>query len=101
MKNERKERRGLTGERLDEHVNTLVAVLVPTGGEEVQSVVQIEVVVTVEMATYEIVDLLLGDSVKVLELVHCGELGDVQTVGEDSICESGIMESAESQESIA
>lgn len=41
------------------------------------------------MATYEIVNLLLRDSVKVLELVHSRELGDVEAVGEDSICERG------------
>lgn len=41
---------------------------------------------TIEMTTNEFVDLLLGLNVQVLELVHGGELDNVETVGEDAIC---------------
>lgn len=40
---------------------------------------------TVEMTSNEIVDLLFGLDVEVLELVHCGKLDDIQTVGQDAI----------------
>ena len=74
-----------TSERLDEHVDTLVAVLVPTCGEEVERVFQIEIVVSVEVALDELVDLGFGDGVKVLELVHGRELDHVETVGEHAV----------------
>lgn len=75
----------LTGEGLDEHVNTLVTVLVSTGGKEVESVLKVEVVMTVEMSSDEVVDFGLGEGVHVLELVHGRELGHVKTVGDDTI----------------
>lgn len=78
-------RRKLTRERLYEHVHSLVAVLVTTGGEEVERVVEVKVVVAVEMASDEVIDLLLRDSVEVLELVHGRELGHVETVGRDTV----------------
>lgn len=40
---------------------------------------------TVEVAADKIVDLFLGLLMQVLELVHGGELGDVETVGEDAV----------------
>lgn len=70
---------------LDEHVDTLVSVLVSTGGEEVQSVVKVEIVVTVKVTANKVVDLLLRCLMQVLELVHGRELDDVHTVGQDSI----------------
>jgi hypothetical protein len=39
----------------------------------------------VEMTSNEIVNLLLGLDVQVLELVHGSKLLDVQTVGQDTI----------------
>jgi hypothetical protein len=42
--------------------------------------------VTVEVAADEVVDLLLGLDVEVLELVHGRELDDVETVGQDAVC---------------
>jgi hypothetical protein len=40
---------------------------------------------TIEMTSDEIVNLLLGLYVEVLELVHGSKLLDVETVGEDTI----------------
>jgi hypothetical protein len=75
----------LTSKRLDEHVDTLVPEFVSTGSEHVHSVFQIKVVVSVEVASDKLVDLLLGNGVQVLELVHGGKLLHVQTVGKDAI----------------
>lgn len=72
-------------EGLDEHVAALVPVLVPAGREEVQRVIRVEVVVAVEVAAHEVVDLLLGLLVQVLELVHGAELCDVEAVGEHAV----------------
>lgn len=74
-----------TGEGLDEHVYTLIPELVATSREEVESVFRIEIVVTIEVTADKVVDLLLGLLVKVLELVHGGELGDVETIGQHSV----------------
>jgi len=82
-------RAGRTGERLDEHVEALVAVLVPAGGEHVERVVEVKVEVTVEVTSHELVDLLLGHGVHVLELVHGRELVDVEAVGRHAVCERG------------
>lgn len=74
-----------TGQRLDEHVDTLIAVLVTTCGEEVQGLVGVEIVVAIEVTTDKVVDSLLVYLMQVLELVGCRELLDVQTVGQDTI----------------
>lgn len=74
-----------TCQRLDEHICTLISVFVTTGSEEVQGVVGIEVVVSIEMPTHEIMDLLLGLLVQILELVHGREFGDVEAVGQHAI----------------
>ena len=74
-----------TGQRLDEHVDTLIPVLVTTSREEVQSLVQIKVVVTVKMAAHKVVDALLVGLMQVLELVGSGELFDIETIGKDTI----------------
>ena len=73
--------RRLTLEGLDEHVQTLVTVLITTSGEEVKSVLKIKVVMTIKMTPDKVVNALLGDGMQVLELVHGRELDDVQTVG--------------------
>ena len=72
-------------ERLDEHVGALVGELVASGGEQVERLVQVEVVVAVEVAAHEVVDLLLGESVQVLELVQGAELLDAEAVGRDDV----------------
>jgi len=72
-------------ERLDEHVDALVAIFVAASGEEVQGVGRIEVIMTVEVAADEVVYLLLGLLVKVLEFMGSCEFGDVHAVGENTI----------------
>lgn len=74
-----------TGKRLNEHIHTLIPELVATGSEEVEGVFWLEVVVAIEVTADEVVDLLLGLLMEVLELVHGRKLGDVETVGEDTI----------------
>jgi hypothetical protein len=76
-----REEGGLTSKRLDKHINTFVPKLVSTSSEQVKSVVEIEIVMTVEMSSDEIIDLLLGLDVEVLEFVHGSELLDIETVG--------------------
>jgi hypothetical protein len=73
------------GQRLNEHVDTFIAVLVTTSGEEVKSLVGVEVVVAIEVTTNEVVDALLVDLMQVLELVSCRELLDVQAVGQNTV----------------
>ncbi|KAH3681838.1 hypothetical protein WICPIJ_007198, partial [Wickerhamomyces pijperi] len=53
--------------------------------EEVQSVVQVEVVVAVEMALDEFVDLFFFQSVEVLEFMDGLELDNVQTIRQDPV----------------
>ncbi|KAI6772502.1 hypothetical protein HG530_003460 [Fusarium avenaceum] len=72
-------------QRLDEHVNTLIPELITTGSEEVQCVVDVEIEVTVEMTSNKIVNLLLCLLVQVLELVNGRELGDIETIGKNTI----------------
>ena len=76
----------LTSKRFDKHVNTFIPKLVSTSSEQIKSVVQIEIVMTIEMTSDEIVNLLLGLDVEVLEFVHSSELLDVETVREDTVC---------------
>ena len=77
---------GLTSKRFDKHINTFIPKLVSTSSEQVERVVQIEIVMTIEMTSDEIVNLLLGLDVEILEFVHSRELLDVKTVGKDTIC---------------
>lgn len=72
-------------ERLDEHIHTLIAVLITPGSEEVECVFQIEIVVAIEMSSDEVVDLLLGLGVEVLEFVHSRKLNDVEAIGKNTI----------------
>lgn len=76
----------LTGQTLEEHVDTLVPVFVPSRGKHVDRVLQVKVVVSVKVTSDELVDLGLGQGVQVLELVHRLELDDVETVGKHSVC---------------
>lgn len=64
----------------------LIVVLVSAGGEEVDGVVEVEVVVTEEVATDELVDggLVLG--VQALELVGHVELLQLQSIWQDHLC---------------
>lgn len=70
---------------LDEHVDTFIPVLVSASSEDVERVVGLKVVVTVEMTSNEVVDLLLGLLMKVLELVNGRKLGDVEAVGQNTV----------------
>lgn len=75
-----------TGEGLDEHVCTLIAILISSSGEEVQGVVEVNVThVTIEVTFDEFIDLSLGHRMQVLEFVHGLELLHVETVGQDPI----------------
>ena len=51
----------------------------------IERVFEVKVVVAIEVTTNKVVDLGLGSSVEVLELVHRLELDDVETVGKDAI----------------
>ena len=73
------------GERFDEHIHTLIPVLVATSGEEVKRLVRVEIVVAIEMTTDKVVDALLVGLVQVLELVSCAELLDIETVGQNTV----------------
>ncbi|KAH6611194.1 hypothetical protein Trco_001214 [Trichoderma cornu-damae] len=72
-------------ERLDEHVDPLVPEFIPPSGEEVQRVFRFKVVVAVKVAPHEVVDLLLGLLVQVLEFMNRRELCDVEAVGEHAV----------------
>lgn len=74
-----------TSKRLDEHVDALVSELVATSSEEIERVLGIEVVMTVKVASDEVVDFLLGVLVQILKLMHGRELGNVEAIGQDSV----------------
>ena len=74
-----------TGKRLNEHIHTLIPELVATGSEEVEGVFWLEIVMAIKVTADKVVDLFLGLLMEVLELMHGRELGDVETVGEDTI----------------
>ncbi len=75
----------LTSERLDKHVNTFVSIFITTGGEHVQGIVEVEIVVSIEMSADELVNFCLGSSVQVLELVHRLEFDNVKPIWKDTI----------------
>ncbi len=72
-----------SGKSFDKNVRAFVAEFVSASSEKEQSLVQIKVKVAVEMASNELVDLLLGFGMKVLKFVQVSR--DVQTVGSDDI----------------
>lgn len=74
-----------SSERLNEHVCSLVAKLVSSGDEEVQSLVQVEVEMPVEVTAHEFVQLFLRHGVEVLELVQRREFLDVQPIWRDEV----------------
>lgn len=69
----------------DEHIHPFVSVLIPPSREEVQRIVRLEVIVAVEMSSYEVMDLLFRLLMQILELVHSGEFLHVQAIGQYSI----------------
>lgn len=73
------------GQRLDEHVGTLVAELVAAADKEVQGVVEVPVKVAVKVPLDELADSGLVDGVQVLELVHGAELDDIEAVGHHAV----------------
>lgn len=74
-----------TSQSLDEHVDTFVPELVPTGGEEIEGVLQVEIIMAVEVAPNKVADLLLRVRVQVLEFMHGRELLDIQPIGEYAV----------------
>ena len=60
--------------RFDEHVDTFIPVFVTTGSEEVEGLVRVKVVVSIEVASNKVVDTLLVLLMEILELVSSGEL---------------------------
>ena len=69
-----------SGQRFDEKVGPFVAELVAAGDEEVQRLIKVKIVVSIEVAPDKLVDLLLGQRVQVLELVQSGELLHIQSI---------------------
>ena len=51
----------------------------------VECVIEIEIVVAIEVSPDEVIDLGLGSGVHVLELVHCLELDNIETIWENTI----------------
>lgn len=72
-------------QRLDVHVNALVAVLVASSGEKVQRIIKIEIVMAIKVTSHKVMDTILGDCVQVLELVHRREFDHVQSVGQHAV----------------
>lgn len=73
------------GQRLDEHVDTLISEFVTTGCEDIDGVIRVKVVVAIKVTSNEIVDLLLGNLMQVLEFVDRRELCDVQAVRQHTV----------------
>ena len=74
-----------TGQRFDEHVDALVPVLVASGSEEVEGVVEVEVVMPVEVSADKVIDLLLRKGMQILELMHGRELDDVEAIRQNAV----------------
>jgi hypothetical protein len=72
-------------EGLDEHVDALVAVLVPAGREHIESIIEVEIVVPVKVPPDKLVDLGFARRMQILEFVDRLELDDVQTVREHTV----------------
>ncbi|KAH3662104.1 hypothetical protein OGAPHI_006285 [Ogataea philodendri] len=73
------------GKGFDEKVNTFVSVLISSRNEKIKGVFQLEIELSVEMATNKLVDFLLLLGMQVLELVNSLELDHVQSVRKNSI----------------
>ena len=63
----------------------LVSVFVTSSRKEVEGVLGIEIVMSVEMTSYKIVNLLLGLLMQVLEFVGGSEFGDVHAIREYTV----------------
>ncbi|KAH3664964.1 hypothetical protein OGATHE_003779 [Ogataea polymorpha] len=74
-----------SGQCLDEEVHPFVSILVSSCNEKIESVLQLEAELSVEVAADELVDLLLFLCMEVLELVHRLEFHHVQPVGQHAI----------------
>lgn len=72
-------------QRLDEHVGAFVAELISAGNEEVQSLFEIEVEMTIEVTTNELVNLLFCHCVEILELMERREFLHIQSIGCDDV----------------
>lgn len=72
-------------EGFNKDISSLVTELVPARNEEVQRFVEVEVKVSVEVTSCELVNLILGHGVKVLELVQGRKLLNVQAIRCDDV----------------
>jgi len=59
-----------SGQGFYEDVGSLVAVFVAASNKEVQSLIQIEIVMSVKMAANKLIDFLFGNGVQILEFVQ-------------------------------
>jgi len=75
----------LTGKRLNKHINTLVPILIPPRGKHIQGVIQIKIIIAIEMAPDELIDLSLGGGMHILEFMHGLKLDDVQAIGQYAV----------------
>lgn len=91
-----------SGERLNEHVDTLVSVFISTCGEHlfqcrlnvsvgkksvahVDGILKVKVIMAIEMSSNKLVDLRLRCGMHILELMHSLELDNIQSVGQHTI----------------
>ena len=74
-----------SGQGFNEDICTLVTELVSSGDEEVESFVQIKVIMTIKMAPNETVDLLFRLCMQILEFVESTELFNHQSVGSQDV----------------
>lgn len=70
-----------SSQRLDKDISTFVAEFIPACGKSVESLVKIEIHVSIEVTTNEVMDLLLVLSMEILEFMKGGKLDDIQSVG--------------------
>lgn len=68
-----------TSKRLNKHVDAFVAILIATCREKVQSVVQVEIIVAVEMTADKVVDFLLILRVEILKFVRRAKANIIDT----------------------
>merc|ERR1719381_364475 len=72
-----------TCQRFNEYVGPLVGELVPSGSEEIEGAVEVEVEMAVKVSAHKLVDLLLARCVQVLELVQIPL--HIESVGGDQV----------------
>ena len=71
--------------RFDKHIDTLVPILVSTGSEKVECIIEIKVVVAIKMTSYKVIDDILLDGMQILEFVHSLEFDDVKPIRQNSV----------------